>query len=95
MTASGLSITNPFASQDLPGATADSGVMKTHQRVPLNPSSARVYKSMVWSMLHSFTFPQGRANEAEIHLSPALLTTDVRQERQQNNWSLLFQALFF
>lgn len=37
-------------------------------------------KSMVQSML-AFAFPQAQADEAEIHLSPALVITDVRQEK--------------
>lgn len=81
MTASGVrkSITNPLASQDLPGATTISGV-KTHQDVLLRVLPVLECKSMVWSML-AFTFPQAQAKEAEIHLSPALVITNVTQEK--------------
>lgn len=63
------------------------GVMKPHQHVPLTVLAVLVYKSMVWSVL-AFTFPQAQANETEIHLSPALVITDVRQEKKRSCWWL-------
>lgn len=39
--------------------------------------------SMVQSTL-AFAFPQAQAHEAEIHLSPALAITDVRQEKKSS-----------